>query len=298
MRQENLRASMNRLGPWVDHNIRLAPDLATRGVETGLSIKIRHVMEVLLCLLRSSTLRGYSILDLGCLEGGYAIEAALLGARVVGIEGREVNLLKCLFVKETLGIPNVDFRLGDVRSISGDKVDVFDVVLCLGLLYHLDDPFTFLKKLPAMCRAFSVLDTHIAYEDERAHAGVSSSLRERLSPLVSLKVDEETFEGRYYREFPLDTPPEVKQEWAQSSLGNELSFWPTKTSLLRMLAGAGFRQVWEYHVLSDGEPWSTSDFARILLAASTQEIKFHSRLWDISQELEGPSTPGPSSGRL
>jgi 2-polyprenyl-3-methyl-5-hydroxy-6-metoxy-1,4-benzoquinol methylase len=41
------------------------------------------------------------VLDLACLEGMFAIEFALHGARVVGIEGREVNLAKAQFAKNT-----------------------------------------------------------------------------------------------------------------------------------------------------------------------------------------------------
>ena len=39
------------------------------------------------------------ILDLACLEGQYAIEFAMQGAEVVGIEGREANIQKAIFAK-------------------------------------------------------------------------------------------------------------------------------------------------------------------------------------------------------
>ena len=39
------------------------------------------------------------ILDLACLEGHYAIEFALQGATVVGIEGRESNIQKLYLLK-------------------------------------------------------------------------------------------------------------------------------------------------------------------------------------------------------
>lgn len=39
------------------------------------------------------------ILDLACLEGHYAIEFAMQGATVVGIEGRESNVQKLYLLK-------------------------------------------------------------------------------------------------------------------------------------------------------------------------------------------------------
>jgi 2-polyprenyl-3-methyl-5-hydroxy-6-metoxy-1,4-benzoquinol methylase len=57
------------------------------------------------------------ILDLGVLEGAFSIELARRGATVVGIEGREANIVKAQFAKEALSLNNVDFILDDVRNV-------------------------------------------------------------------------------------------------------------------------------------------------------------------------------------
>jgi hypothetical protein len=51
--------------------------------------------------LESHGFEGLRIADLGCLEGGYAVEFTRMGfSEVVGIEVRKSNFANCMFVKE------------------------------------------------------------------------------------------------------------------------------------------------------------------------------------------------------
>src|SRR5208283_4911140 len=61
--------------------------------------------------------RSKRLLDLACLEGLFAIE----------------------FARKVLGLSNCRLIKGDVRSISAE-LGSFDVILCAGILYHLDFP--------------------------------------------------------------------------------------------------------------------------------------------------------------
>ena len=83
------------------------------------------------------------VLDLACLEGMFAVELARMGASVVGIEGREANVAKARLAKEVLGLENLEFHQDDVRNLSEERYGRFDVVLCLGILYHLNPPHVF-----------------------------------------------------------------------------------------------------------------------------------------------------------
>jgi SAM-dependent methyltransferase len=105
------------------------------------------------------------VLDLGALEGQYAVEFALHGAEVMAIEGREANAAKARLAAEVLGLDNLEIRQEDVRGLSAERHGSFDVVLCLGLLYHLDrnDLFPFLDQLAEVCTSLLILDTHVGY---------------------------------------------------------------------------------------------------------------------------------------
>ena len=113
------------------------------------------------------------VVDLGCLEGGYAAEFAKLGFDTLGIEAREENIQKCNYVKEKMGLSNLNFAKDDVRNMP--NYGRFDVVLCYGLLYHLNDPVDFLKIVSDCTNKLMFLNTHFAPEFD-IHSGLSISI--------------------------------------------------------------------------------------------------------------------------
>src|SRR5262245_49012933 len=137
---------IDRFGPWTLHAICLGGDVYT--LDPYPESRLRQIVQIAADIMGKpfETLR---VLDLACLEGQFGIEFALHGAQVVGIEGREVNLAKARFAKEVLALNNIDLVLDDVRYLSKDKYGEFDVVLALGILYHLDvpDSFHFVEKI-------------------------------------------------------------------------------------------------------------------------------------------------------
>src|SRR3954464_5455318 len=85
----------------------------------------------LVCDLSGERLQSARVLDLGCNDGGFSNELARRGAReVIGIEGREGNLVRGLADREAEGLTQVDFRIADVRSVSREAYGEFDIVLC------------------------------------------------------------------------------------------------------------------------------------------------------------------------
>src|SRR5262245_7380824 len=144
---DEIRRRMEELiqqdGPWTAHNIRLADGVFTKSAGLlGLEDKVRRVMQTITDLMPGSV-DGLRILDLGALEGMFSIELARRGARVVAIEGRAINAAKIRFAREVLELPNLEVVSGDVRHLRRERHGEFDIVLCLGILYHLDVPDCF-----------------------------------------------------------------------------------------------------------------------------------------------------------
>jgi 2-polyprenyl-3-methyl-5-hydroxy-6-metoxy-1,4-benzoquinol methylase len=215
-----------RYGDWTAHDIRLADGLSTRpgGGETQ---RLRRCLQIA-ADVTGRPIETLRVLDLGALEGQYAVEFALHGAETVAVEGREANIEKARVARDALGLENLELRQEDVRSLSAARHGTFDVVLCLGLLYHLDadDVFPFLARLAEVCRGVLILDTHIGLRGSSVH----------------------THEGHEYRgvRFVEHDPRASDAQRARSlwaSLDNAESFWPTRASLLRGLARAGFTSV-------------------------------------------------------
>jgi SAM-dependent methyltransferase len=176
----------------------------------------------LVCDVSGERLRSARVLDLGCNDGGFSLELARRGAReVIGIEGREANLVRGRATREAEGLTQVDFRIADVRTLSREAHGEFDIVLCLGLLYHLDVPdlFEFVRRLAEVCRGYALIETNVG-----------------LKPRKKVTWDGQSYHGLWYGE---DTSR------PGASLDNPRSFWPTKPSLLNLLGDVGFTTVSE-----------------------------------------------------
>ena len=90
-------------------------------------------------------IKNKDILELGPLEAAHTFMLEKAGARVLSIEGNYGAFLRCLTVKNFLGL-KAKFLLGDFSKIElGSKY--FKAVVACGILYHLPDPVALLKKL-------------------------------------------------------------------------------------------------------------------------------------------------------
>jgi SAM-dependent methyltransferase len=219
------------------HNIEL-PDgkqtLPDRGLisEGGVC---QGTLRTLRSLFRPEQIPHTSVVDLGCLEGGYTVAFARAGFQATGIEVRDLNVASCRYVERELNLDNLRFIQDDARNIS--RHGSFDAVFCCGLLYHLDQPRDFLKTLSQCARQVLILQTHVAGDDvPEAHARL-------LSPLTT----HEGNLGRWYREFPDESSPKEVEEARWSSWGNRRSFWIEKHHLRQNLLDVGFDCVYEQY---------------------------------------------------
>ncbi len=142
MTEQEIRTRVEELGPWF-HNIDL------KGVHTAPhhflgdypSFKFRNFAHAI-----PQDLSGKSVLDIGCNGGFYSIEMKRRGAaRVVGIDSDEDYLRQARFATEVLGY-DIEFRNLSVYDVAqlGER---FDVVIFMGVLYHLRHPLLALDLL-------------------------------------------------------------------------------------------------------------------------------------------------------
>ena len=85
-------------------------------------------------------LAGKSVLDIGCNAGFYSIEMKRRGAdRVIGIDSDERYLAQARLASELLGYNDIEFSKVDVYDVAalGER---FDLVIFMGVLYHLRHP--------------------------------------------------------------------------------------------------------------------------------------------------------------
>jgi tRNA (mo5U34)-methyltransferase len=132
---ERIERRVRELGPWF-HNLDL------RGVKTVPdhflgdypAVKWRCFADAI-----AADLHGKSVLDIGCNGGFYAIEMKRRGAeRVVGIDYDATYLAQARFAAEVCGV-DIELRELSVYDVArlGER---FDLVLFMGVLYHLRHP--------------------------------------------------------------------------------------------------------------------------------------------------------------
>src|ERR1700680_4967718 len=100
-------------------------------------------------------------LDLACNEGWLSHRLLEWGAsRVVAVDVREKNLQRAAFMRDHFGIaPEVlQLRQADVFDIHPAELGTFDVVLVLGLIYHVEDPMGVLRLARACTNGVCVIE--------------------------------------------------------------------------------------------------------------------------------------------
>lgn len=93
-------------------------------------------------------LRGRTVLELGPLEGAHSYMLERAGAAsIVSIEANPEAYLKCLIVKETVGLERTHFLCGDFVEYLRNSPPYFDAAIASGVLYHMVEPARLIELL-------------------------------------------------------------------------------------------------------------------------------------------------------
>jgi hypothetical protein len=288
-------------GPWTAACIHLGEANYTFD-PPQVDTRLRRILQVAADIV-NKPLEKTRVLDLACLEAQFGIEFALHGADVIGIEGREANLKRCHFVRNLLCIKNISFLKDDVRNISVKKYGHFDIVLCLGILYHLNTPdvMEFVKNIFDVSSRIAIIETHISPSGETSYNWKGRE-----------------YHGSYYTEHDSDDWKEQESKvW--SSMHNKTSFKFTLPSLCNLLRHVGFSSIYqcmnpyEYH----NPDWPSKPMGdkhvveknRVTLVAIKGQIQtlLSSPVTEQSPEIDRPEIaeyqgflpqPGTADGKL
>lgn len=103
-----------------------------------------------------------TVLDLASHQGWFAVNMARAGfSSVLGIDARESHVNDSLLIRDIYGLEQLSFRQGDIHHLDQEQLGQFDVVLMLGLLYHLDNPVGALKTCRALCKNLCLIETQV-----------------------------------------------------------------------------------------------------------------------------------------
>jgi tRNA (mo5U34)-methyltransferase len=157
------------------------------------------------------SLKGKRILDLGCNAGFWSLKAINAGADFVhGVDGRQMHVDEANFVFEASEIDpsRYQFTLGDVLTKDFTELGSFDIVFCLGLLYHIAKPIEMFENVSKVSTDIMVIDTGIS--------SLSGSVVE-------------------LRKESLDEP--------RNAIDYEFTMWPTRRAVIDMVGQFGWNAI-------------------------------------------------------
>ncbi len=161
--RDAVERQINRLAPWF-HNLHLPSGHATapdHPLGDFPAVKWRE-----LAIALPADLTGWRVLDVGCNAGFYSFELARRGADVLGIDSDPHYLRQACWASRRLGLPGrVTFERLGVYELAR-RPERFDLVLFLGVLYHLRHPLLALDILSEKAARLFVLQTLTAPEEQ------------------------------------------------------------------------------------------------------------------------------------
>jgi tRNA (mo5U34)-methyltransferase len=106
-------------------------------------------------------LRGKRVLDIGAWDGWFSFEMERRGAEVLAIDRWENP--RFYEIRRLLG-SRVDYREMDVYELQPDKVGTFDIVLFLGVLYHVKHPLLALERVCSVAKDMAIVESFVLHE--------------------------------------------------------------------------------------------------------------------------------------
>jgi FkbM family methyltransferase len=195
-------------------------------------------------------------LDAGCGVGFFSQTLAECGLRVCGFDGRAENVAEA-----RRRFPDLQFEQLDVQDRGVLQIGRFDLVLCFGLIYHLENPLLAIRNLREMTQKCLLLESMCLPEEK-------SSMLLRAEP---------------------------RQE--DQSL-TDVACYPSEASLVKMLYRAGFAFVYRVVALPDHDDFrETAEHARrrtVLVASALPVDVAGFRLFLEPQEGEDPWAKKPA----
>lgn len=133
------------------HRIEVAPGVVTPGVNDS--------QMILDALQLPESLEGMRVLDIGARDGFFSFECERRGAaEVVAIDYLTPEETGFPIAKELVG-SQVEMRQANVYDLNPEEFGTFDLILFLGVLYHLRDPMLALDRIADVATGKLILET-------------------------------------------------------------------------------------------------------------------------------------------
>lgn len=223
MQSDEIKRGIEALGPWF-HQVQLPEGMLTK-TESHFGEDANHPLPVWEHVKQAipEDLTGKSVLDVGCNAGFYCFAAHQRGARtILGVDAVRRQVQQARFCAKALGLNDIHFERRSLYELDPLEQGEFDVVLALGLAYHLKHLVGGLERLFSMTSELLILESAVLVPEEELPAGVKEPLQHNQEQMYLLG---------YAKNSPMVN--ESSMNW----------FYPTAEGFLAMLSDVGFEEV-------------------------------------------------------
>jgi tRNA (mo5U34)-methyltransferase len=103
-----------------------------------------------------------SAVDLACHQGWFSAQLAQSGfGRVIGVDARPEHVADAGLIRDALRLPQIELIEADVHTLDTRALGTHDLVLCFGLIYHLENPVGALRVARALTQRLCIVETQV-----------------------------------------------------------------------------------------------------------------------------------------
>lgn len=106
--------------------------------------------------------RAMTALDMASHQGWFSVQLARMGcSQVTGFEPRDRHLEDARLMIDALGLDQIKFIQSDIENLRQTEIEPADIVVMMGLLYHLENPVAAIRTAHAYCRRVCLIETQV-----------------------------------------------------------------------------------------------------------------------------------------
>jgi tRNA (mo5U34)-methyltransferase len=226
-----LRAELEQPAPWM-YPWELGAGVVARVAGPELPDVHRTRLDLMQAPVRaalSTAGPGATVIDLACNEGWFSHRMLEWGAsRVLGVDIRPRLVRRAELMRDHFGIPaeRLEFRCADVFDLRTPELGEFDIVLCLGLVYHLENPIGAMRIARALTRGVCIIESQLTQQVDPIVCGVGRSDQYEESQASFAALVETDHESNML-----------------ASSGGVVSLIPNRAALMQAAEAAGFAEL-------------------------------------------------------
>ena len=163
-----LQARIDEMGPWfydmeIGNGLRTTSKVAA--THDDIHVTRREMVSRAVQSHFGDRLQGVNAMDVGCHEGYFSFLLRELGVpKIHGVDLRLESLNKAKALAEIAGHDSMTWTHCNCEALDQHVQDQYELCLCVGLIYHLENPIRCLRQIADRCGEMIVVETQVCNE--------------------------------------------------------------------------------------------------------------------------------------